>query len=224
MWCLFTKPEHLLIRLCILPLKCCACGTSTFLGAAFPSALASQRLLPSSSGDSSPLLSESSSSADAFCPFKELSSVPAGFAGLASAVLAFQPGWQVPGSSCPSDAVSVGIDKTSSSSTQEEAPSHTHTHVEKPPAEMEGTNCAVGFPALQLHPPTPPVVTGMHRHSQPLQHPQTQPPTQPYLMAGCSTGQSCEGLNWGGCLLWTSQKGTQWCDPSCAARRAWHWL
>lgn len=130
MWCLFTKPEQLLVRPCILPLKCCACGTPTFLGAAFPSSLASalQRLSPSSSGDSSPLLSKSSSPADAFCPFKELSPVPAGLAGLASAVLAFQPGWQLPGSSCPSDAVSVGKDKRSSCSMQEEATlTHPHT-------------------------------------------------------------------------------------------------
>lgn len=130
MWCSFTKPEQLLVRPSILPLKCCACGTPTFLGVAFPSSLASasQRLSPSSSVDSSPLLSKSSSPADAFCPFKELSPVPAGFAGLASAVLAFQLGWQSPGSSCPSDAASVGKDERSSCSMQEEATlTHPHT-------------------------------------------------------------------------------------------------
>lgn len=138
MWCLFTKPEQLPVSPCILPLKCCACGTPSFLGAAFPSslALALQRLSPSSSGDSSPLLYESSSPADAFCPFKELLPVPASFADLASAVLAFQPGWQLPGSSCPSDAASVGKDKRTSC--KRKPPSHTHTHAEKPPGSDGG--------------------------------------------------------------------------------------
>lgn len=123
-----TKPEKLLVGLHILPLKCCARGTLAFSGAAFSSSLASpsQGLSPSSSGDSSPPLSESSSPADAFCSSKESLPVPVGFAGLASAVVAFQPGWQFPALSCPSAAASIEKDRDHHAPSKRELP-HPHT-------------------------------------------------------------------------------------------------
>lgn len=136
-----TKREQLLVGPRILPLKCCARSALTFSGATFPFSLASpsQGLSPSSA-DSSPPLSESSSPADAFRPSKEPSPVPAGFAGLASAVVASQPGWQFCTSSCPSAAASVGKDRYHHAPGKREPPPLTHTRAKSLLAEMGGTN------------------------------------------------------------------------------------
>jgi len=153
----------------ILPLKCCARGTLPSSGAAFPPSLASpsQVLLPSSSGDSSPPLSNSSSPADAFCPSKEPSPVPVGFAGLASVAAASQPGWQFPASSCPSSAAaSVEKDRDDHAPGEREPPPHTQKHAENLLAEMgtkraamRNESCreppAAGLPSPPQHSLTP---------------------------------------------------------------------
>lgn len=51
-----------------------------------------------------------------------------------------------------------------------------------------------------------------------------QPRTQPYLMAGHSAAPGCGGLNQGDHQFQVSWWEAPQHGPSCAARRAWHWL